>query len=176
MTFTIPVDNKMIADFSPVIRVLYRGELVALASADGVVLYSTPEGDRLLGSYSATRGQNLSNYLHSLSDIMEFCAFLRKTRDELHRNTCVVKTRSSKFLVIDADLRVRSSWDTAWQSSVYDDADSSLLRKSSRSHTIESEGDMSFADAFEQAAVEDADSWTDSTTGGGVAYYNHVWA
>ena len=165
----------MIAEFTPVVRVLHRGELIALTSADGVVVYSTAEGDRLIGSLSGIRGHNISKYLHSLADIMEFLTFLQKTRDNLHRNTCVVKTMSEKYLVIDADLRDRSSCycDTPCQNSHYDDTDSSLLRKSSRHHAMESEVELSFSDAFEQAAVEAAGSWS-AEPGAYVTYYNHV--
>ena len=145
----------MTIDFTPVIRVLHKGRLAALTSATGVVVYSTAEGDGLLGSSCGPRGNNLSQYLESNSDVVEFFSFL----SQRGHNQCKVNTRRGNSLVLEADTP-NSTTELNMDTASCDEPDSigasspiqSLLRSKAIENPLNEE--MSFNDAFEQAAVE----------------------
>lgn len=69
-------------EFAPVAQLHFKGTLVALLSLSGVVLYSTPRGDKALGSTRSIRGYNLKHFLCTDLDTKTMESFLNRLQSE----------------------------------------------------------------------------------------------
>lgn len=99
--------NLGMANFAPVVRVLFQGKLVALTSEKGVIVYSTEECDQLFGSSSCSRGRNLSHFLLSDLDVLAFTSFLENIGCE-NVSTLDVTSRIGRELSVQADMRANN--------------------------------------------------------------------
>ena len=70
------------SEFAPAVQLYFNGHLIALVSASGVVVYSTPRGDQILGSYYSTRGYELKHFLDSDEDVKKMQYFLSRLQRE----------------------------------------------------------------------------------------------
>jgi len=97
------------SEYAPAVRVCFRGILVALAGINGVIVYSTPEGDALLGSPYSTRGMQLGMFLKSNPDVACFESFLSSAwdiRDGYCPPFCSVETRTGALLRMQLNVLI----------------------------------------------------------------------
>jgi hypothetical protein len=153
MFIKMVTNGTISSEFAPAVQLYNKGILVALLSATGVILYSTPRGNEVLGSYyQPARGYHINNFLQSDLDAKKLELFVARVQAEEQKEAeeeeprafveCV-RTRSGLVVILQP-------CDNCCLTSATTVENVQLRRKKVK----EDWDEMSFNDAFDYAAYE----------------------